>query len=318
MGLRMGRRLAVAPAAKILVSTGPQVPMELGHMAPEGDINRWFVHVWDLAKPGKSRVLQSQVPEGFAVSPDGNWLVTSEGRKIDLAADKEERLEGMGDVTRVCFSPDGKSFLALAGPQENGTIRVFDWPTMKLRVQLPDQFGYMFAHAFSDDSRRVALVDKERRIRLWDVNTGAILMVSDKAHSNSVRSLAISPDGKSIVSSGPKDEIWTWDAVTGIFLSVLTGEQQYGLPPEMECLAFSANGRYLVGGGPQNLILWNAANGKVLKQFDSSSGGASAAWFTLDQTEIVTIRGFHGNRTQAGVDLDAYPSMQTWTIPKKN
>lgn len=316
-GLSVGRRLAVTPSAKILVSTGPKNPLDLGQKAQESDITEWYVHVWDLPKEGKSRVLGIQVPEGFALSPDGSWLVTTKGRAIDVVAGKEKVIAGLANVTRVCFSSDGKTLLALAGPPQDGVMRVYDWPAMKLRAQLPDQFGCMFAYAFSADSRLVALVDKERKIRIWNLETGAVAMTTEKAHSNSVRSLALSPDGKRLVSSGPKDEVWLWDATTGKHLNVLDGNQQYGIPAEMECFAFSPDSKLLVGGGLQNLVVWDVASGQVLQRFESSSGLASAAWFSPNQTEIHTIRGFHGQRTQEGREFDVYPSLHHWTIQKK-
>jgi Tol biopolymer transport system component len=310
-GARVGRRVVAVPSAKLVVCTGSKEPLDLGQAAKEGDIRSWHIQIWDLAKGGKSRTLKAEVPEGFAVSPDGKWLVTTKGRKIDLDADQESKLEGMADVTRVCFSPDGKMLLALAGPQADGTMRVFDWPAMKLRVQLPEQFGYMFAWGFTADSRRVALVDKNRHIRVWDLDKGAVLATTEKGHSNSVRSLALSPDGKKLVSSGPGNEVWLWDATTGKHLADLPGQQQFGLPAEMECLVFSADGKRIAGGGPQNLAVWDA-DGQPIERFASASGGTVAAWFSADGNEVVAVSGFHGSG-----ESDVYPSVRTWTLKKK-
>ncbi len=315
-GVRESRRLAVAPSAKILVSTGPKEPLALGHQAPEAEITDWYVHVWDLAKGGKSRVLGIQVPEGFALSPDGKWLVTTKGQAIDLIAGTEKALTGLAGVTRVCFSPDGNALLALAGPLQDGVMRVYDWPAMKLRVRLPDQFGYMFAYAFSADSRRVALVDKDRKIRIWNLENGAMVMTTEKAHSNSVHSLALSPDGKRLASSGPKDEIWLWDATTGKRLSVLDGKQD-GITAEMGCFVFSSDSKLLVGGGLQYLVLWDVASGQVLQRFDSSSGGAIAAWFSPDETEIFTVNDFYTLDTEGGMYLLVYPSLHHLTVQRK-
>jgi hypothetical protein len=84
----------------------------------------------------------------------------------------------------------------------------------------------------------------------------------------------------------------------------------------MKCFAFSPDSKLLAGGGLQNLVLWDVASGQVLQRFDSSSAGSGAAWFSPNQTEIFTIRDFHVQCTEEGMEFDVYPSLHHWTIQK--
>ena len=85
----------------------------------------------------------------------------------------------------------------------------------------------------------------------------------------------------------------------------------------MGCFVFSSDSKLLVGGGLQNLVLWDVASGQILQRFDSSSGGAIAAWFSPDETEIFTISDFYTLGTEGGMDLNVYPSLHHWTVQRK-
>jgi WD40 repeat protein len=189
---------------------------------------------------------------------------------------------------------------------------------MTLRRQLPDQYRYMCAPAFSVDGRRVALVEQDRHIRIWDLASGTALVRTEKPHSKSVGSLALSPDGKRLVSScNDNDEIWLWDAATGKHNGTLLANQGI-YPGGMHCLAFSADSRRLAGGGMQYLVVWDAATGELVHRFERASGGSIRVWFSPNQSDLTAVKDFHGQGYQDGTRADIYPSVRTWTIPEKN
>jgi WD40 repeat protein len=65
-------------------------------------------------------------------------------------------------------------------------------------------------------------------------------------------SLAISPDGQTLVSGGD-DEIMIWDLSTGQELGTLTGHSEHS--DEVKSLAISPDGQTLVSGSADNTIM---------------------------------------------------------------
>ena len=61
---------------------------------------------------------------------------------------------------------------------------------------------------FSADSRRIASSSEDKTTKIWDAQTGKILMTL-RGHSNEVTSVAFSPDGKRLVA-GSKTVLKIW------------------------------------------------------------------------------------------------------------
>lgn len=84
-----------------------------------------------------------------------------------------------------------------------------------------------------------------------------------KGHSKGVRGVAISPDGKQILSGSEDDTARIWDASTGKEVHSLNGHTSW-----VSSVAFSPDGKQALTGGYDNvLILWDAATGKRSKRF---------------------------------------------------
>ncbi len=96
-------------------------------------------------------------------------------------------------------------------------------------------------------------------------------------HGGPVRSLAISPDGKTIASGGygsvSKGIIRLWNAETGMQIRALKGHG-YGT----YALAFSPNGNWLISGGTdRHLTVWEANTGKKVRDIKTASNVVDVA-----------------------------------------
>ena len=76
------------------------------------------------------------------------------------------------------------------------------------------------------DGRRVVSCDGGRNtpgvIKLWDVETGECVATL-KGHSDSVECVAVSPDGRRVVSGSHDNTLKVWNVATGNCVATLRG-----------------------------------------------------------------------------------------------
>src|SRR5205807_706867 len=102
-------------------------------------------------------------------------------------------------VPAVCFSPDGK-LLATGGVE--GTARVWEVQTGRLRHTLKAHEGGVGGVAFSPDSERLAtcgLVQGE--IKLWDCRSEQNVLTLTGHTIGVIGGIAYSPDGRFLASA---------------------------------------------------------------------------------------------------------------------
>jgi WD40 repeat protein len=200
------------------------------------------------------------------------------------------------------------------GGGNQGAARLLEFPSGKKICEIPDVFPHMFVADFSSDGKQVVLIGTDLQTRRFETATGKELTKYEPAHSNSVRAVAISNGGNYVVSSGPSNETYLWDAESGKLLHKLDVKQQPNVINEVYSLAFSPDDKLLAGGGAQNLLLWNTETGAVEKIYPTSSGGAVHIRFDKESKELTTVHGFHGTRGDDGEDLLVYPRVQKWPV----
>ncbi|MBI5931562.1 MAG: protein kinase [Chloroflexi bacterium] len=98
-------------------------------------------------------------------------------------------------------------------------------------------------------------------------------------HTDLVRSVAFSPDGRSIASGGRDNQIIVWDAQNHTKRYVLTGHEDW-----INSVAFSPDGTVLASGSADNTVrLWDVASGQMLDQpLEASIGAVWSVRFSPD------------------------------------
>ena len=68
--------------------------------------------------------------------------------------------------------------------------------------------------AFSPDGKRVVSGSFDKKIRIWDAETGKPVGEPFQGHTDEIRSVAFSPDGRRVASGSDDNTIRMWDAET--------------------------------------------------------------------------------------------------------
>jgi WD40 repeat protein len=121
----------------------------------------------------------------------------------------------------AAFTPDGNG-LAVAW-MDDGLL--YEWKTRTRRCDYLGHSSTLSSLTFSPDGRFLATVGHDRKLRLWDAQSGneryAIV-----AHRDWVRSVAFAPDGWSLATGGDDGIVRLWHVQTGQLLLELPKESR--------------------------------------------------------------------------------------------
>jgi WD40 repeat protein len=248
-----------------------------------------ILRYWNLGNGGLIREMQGHTNAimSAAMSADGKRALTGSSdrtmRLWDLESGKELRLfEGHPQtVWDVAFSPDGKH--GLSGCSD-GIARLWDLTSGKELLALEThKGGRAWTVVFTPDGRRAVTGGgnafesngmTEASLRLWDLTTTKEIR-QFQGHTKDVRSVAISPDGKQLISGSFDGTMRLWELQTGKEIRRFDGPGHF-----VEAVRFTPDGKRAVCSyGPRvieavyeedprcSLRLWDLATGKELKQF---------------------------------------------------
>ncbi|KAG6328441.1 hypothetical protein ID866_10648, partial [Astraeus odoratus] len=203
--------------------------------------------LWDVdtrTQIGDPMKRHTKPVRSVAFSPDNRWIVSgSEDNTLCLWDALTHTPIGSpfqghtAAVWSVAFSPDGKWIVS--GSQDKS---VWIWD-----VHSESHTGKFFQHHASEDST----------ICLWDAHTGSQKGNPLKGHTDTIYSVAFSPDGNLLVSASCDKTICVWDAHT----HYLRGRPMKGHLGGVTSIAFSPDSTCIVSGSLDHTIcLWNVCN----------------------------------------------------------
>ncbi|MBV8837085.1 MAG: hypothetical protein JO000_11135, partial [Alphaproteobacteria bacterium] len=198
-------------------------------------------------------------------------------RSIELPPEKSAEA---GRSESLSFSPDEKY---LAG---QGSI----WSVATGELWTGPLGGEKVGHQFSPDGKLLAAISKgapaadpfENAAVVSDARTGSIRFLL-RGHAEAVSAVAISPDGKMIVTGSRDESIRFWDAASGRQTGIIDlkdPKKELAFPRPIYRLKFSPDARLLVVAREDELKILDATTRAEIK---SIPVGARVAWIDFSR-----------------------------------
>jgi len=137
-----------------------------------------------------------------------------------------------------------------------GEVRVWREEGRLLHLAWQAHTDTVRALAFSPDGGTLATGSWDGSIKLWDIESGALLWTN--WFTDNIECLAFAPDGRMLASGGDDASVQIWDATSGEHRQTLTGQSG-----PVFALAWSPDGSLLASGGTdEGIRLWQLSGAK--------------------------------------------------------
>jgi WD40 repeat protein len=282
----------IAPGgALIRTLTGHQGEVHAVALTPDGEriVSAGAdatVRVWNRATGEQLNLLDEHRADVrcVTVTPDGRTIVSADDHTIrswdaDTAAPLRTIPVNEGRVRFVAISPDSKFVIASCTYAQ--PIRIWDLESGELVDSIT--FGDNPAEPATTDAFAITagsqlwVAHGWKHLEAWNLNTRTA-DAKLEAFGGTMRSLAVSPNGR-LVAGGLTHRILTlWDVTTGVRRDLLG---QHTAP--VNSIAFTTDGRCLITASQdESLAIWDVESGTALGALRGHANWVTSVAITLD------------------------------------
>ena len=200
---------------------------------------------------------------------------------------------GIGAIMPMTFSPDGKTLVS-GGPQG---ITLWDVAAHRaVGEPFTDPTEEITDLGFSPDGKTLTLVG-HATVVLWDISNAQpqCIYKTSTGRVGETTNVALSPDGKMIVSTNKEDgTVILWDSTTEAEILRIEGSAEY-LGSGTNRVAFSPDGKMLAAVGVSGVTVWDIAEQRPIGEpFETgfvsglafSPDGKTLALSNVDEIEL--------------------------------
>lgn len=231
------------------------------------------VALWDTsgAKPDRSVPRQADTIEALAFRKDGNALLLGANDNkacycVLTGSDRTVLDEHNGRVTAVAFSSKPDWVFATGGLDK--IVKIWDEKTRKVVVNFDQAEAGITGLAFLPGGNQIIGSSLDGRLYWWQVyysekrkSYGGNRVRQQDAHEGGVNCLALSADGKRILTGGEDHVACVWDAQNGGQIAALKDATQ-----PLYAVALSPDGKIAAAAGREGIVfIWDVEKKALLQ-----------------------------------------------------
>lgn len=254
------------------------------------------LRVWDVkARKPLASIAHKDAVLRLAYGPNGKQIATAAGDNIiriwDINTSKLiTELKGhSGEITHLAYSADGRM---LASSAHDQTARLWDVATGGAKAVLQGHVGVVSKVLFAPDGQSLITSSWDYTLRKWDISS----LAQENSSQNQARkasaikselivkakgwiyNIALSPDGKTLVSLSSDKLIRIWDMDAKRLVAQLTGHSD-----RVTKIKFSPDGRLLASGSLDHTIrLWDMVQRREVALLRGEKSGIEGLAFSPD------------------------------------